>query len=77
MVDAMKIGFVGLGNMGAGMASNLLDAGHEVTAYNRSQDKVDALAAAGALPQRRTVAEACDVAASSSRCSPTTMPSRR
>ena len=48
MVDAMKIGFIGLGNMGAGMAANLLDAGHEVTAYNRSQDKVDALAQQGA-----------------------------
>ena len=58
MVDAMKIGFVGLGNMGAGMAANLLEAGHEVTAYNRSHDKVDALRS-GALrrraPCRRTV----------------------
>jgi 3-hydroxyisobutyrate dehydrogenase-like beta-hydroxyacid dehydrogenase len=40
------------------MAANLLDAGHHVTAYNRSQDKVDALAARGARPAR-TVAEAC------------------
>ena len=58
MVDAMKIGFVGLGNMGAGMAANLLAAGHEVTAYNRSQDKVAALAERGARAAR-TVAEAC------------------
>lgn len=58
----MRIGFVGLGNMGSGMASNLLRAGHQVTAYNRSQDKVDALAAAGARPAR-TVAEACDAEA--------------
>jgi 3-hydroxyisobutyrate dehydrogenase-like beta-hydroxyacid dehydrogenase len=58
MVDAMKIGFIGLGNMGSGMAANLLKAGHEVTAYNRSQDKVEALAAQGATPAR-TVAEAC------------------
>ena len=48
MVDGMKIGFIGLGNMGAGMASNLLKSGHEVTAYNRSQDKVAALAEQGA-----------------------------
>jgi 3-hydroxyisobutyrate dehydrogenase-like beta-hydroxyacid dehydrogenase len=54
----MDIGFVGLGNMGSGMASNLLKAGHGVTAYNRSQDKVDALAPRGARPAR-TVAEAC------------------
>jgi 3-hydroxyisobutyrate dehydrogenase-like beta-hydroxyacid dehydrogenase len=54
----MDIGFVGLGNMGSGMASNLLKAGHAVTAYNRSKDKVDALTAQGARPAR-TVAEAC------------------
>jgi 3-hydroxyisobutyrate dehydrogenase-like beta-hydroxyacid dehydrogenase len=54
----MDIGFVGLGNMGSGMAANLLKAGHQVTAYNRSQDKVDALAVRGARPAR-TVAEAC------------------
>ena len=58
MVDAMKIGFIGLGNMGAGMAANLLKAGHEVTAYNRSQDKVAALARQGARPAK-TVAETC------------------
>lgn len=54
----MDIGFIGLGNMGSPMASNLLAAGHGVTAYNRSQDKVDALTAHGARPAR-TVAEAC------------------
>jgi len=54
----MKIGFIGLGNMGAGMAANLLTAGHEVTAYNRSQDKVAALAEQGANPAK-TVAETC------------------
>ena len=48
MVDAMRIGFVGLGNMGAGMAANLLAAGHEVTAYNRSPEKVAALVERGA-----------------------------
>jgi 3-hydroxyisobutyrate dehydrogenase-like beta-hydroxyacid dehydrogenase len=54
----MDIGFVGLGNMGSGMASNLLEAGHRVTAYNRSTNKVDLLVARGAQPAR-TVAEAC------------------
>jgi 3-hydroxyisobutyrate dehydrogenase-like beta-hydroxyacid dehydrogenase len=44
--------------MGSGMAANLLKAGHEVTAYNRSQDKVAALAEQGATPAR-TVSEAC------------------
>jgi 3-hydroxyisobutyrate dehydrogenase-like beta-hydroxyacid dehydrogenase len=40
------------------MAANLLKAGHEVTAYNRSQDQVAALADAGAQ-RATTVAEAC------------------
>jgi 3-hydroxyisobutyrate dehydrogenase len=30
----MKIGFIGLGNMGAPMAANLIAAGHEVTGYD-------------------------------------------
>ncbi|MBC7158152.1 MAG: NAD(P)-binding domain-containing protein, partial [Rhodobacteraceae bacterium] len=30
----MKIGFVGLGNMGAPMAANLVKAGHEVTGFD-------------------------------------------
>jgi 3-hydroxyisobutyrate dehydrogenase-like beta-hydroxyacid dehydrogenase len=59
IVDDMKIGFIGLGNMGAGMAANLLKSGHEVTAYNRSRDKVAALAKQGAKPAK-SVAEACD-----------------
>jgi 3-hydroxyisobutyrate dehydrogenase-like beta-hydroxyacid dehydrogenase len=54
----MDIGFVGLGNMGSGMASNLVTAGHQVTAYNRSKDKVDALAERGGRPAH-SVAEAC------------------
>jgi 3-hydroxyisobutyrate dehydrogenase-like beta-hydroxyacid dehydrogenase len=44
----MRVGFIGLGNMGFGMAANLLNAGHDVVAYNRSRGKVDALAARGA-----------------------------
>lgn len=54
----MRIGFIGLGNMGAAMAANLLTAGHDVTAYNRSPDKVAALAALGARPAA-SVGEAC------------------
>lgn len=54
----MRIGFIGLGNMGAAMAANLVAAGHEVTVYNRSRAKVEALAAKGAQPAD-TVAQAC------------------
>lgn len=33
----MKIGFIGLGNMGGGMAANLVAAGHEVRAFDLSE----------------------------------------
>jgi 3-hydroxyisobutyrate dehydrogenase-like beta-hydroxyacid dehydrogenase len=44
----MKIGFIGLGHMGSGMALNLLKAGHELTVYNRSPGKAQALVSQGA-----------------------------
>src|ERR1700730_7082204 len=44
----MKVGFIGLGHMGAVMAANLLNAGHDVTVYNRTRTKVEALVAQGA-----------------------------
>lgn len=43
-----KVGFVGLGAMGSGIARSLLRAGHEVTAYNRSHAPGAALARDGA-----------------------------
>jgi 3-hydroxyisobutyrate dehydrogenase-like beta-hydroxyacid dehydrogenase len=54
----MDIGFIGLGNMGSGMAVNLLRAGHHVTVYNRSPAKAQALVHQGATAAR-TIAEAC------------------
>jgi 3-hydroxyisobutyrate dehydrogenase-like beta-hydroxyacid dehydrogenase len=53
----MDIGFIGLGNMGRGMAANLIEAGHRVAVYNRSRGKVDALVERGATAAG-TVAEA-------------------
>jgi 3-hydroxyisobutyrate dehydrogenase-like beta-hydroxyacid dehydrogenase len=44
----MRVGFIGLGQMGAAMAANLLKAGHDVTVFNRSPDKSRALLALGA-----------------------------
>jgi len=58
----MKIGFLGLGQMGAGMAANLLKAGHEVAVYNRSVAKTEPLAQQGAKVAG-TVADACTGAA--------------
>jgi 3-hydroxyisobutyrate dehydrogenase-like beta-hydroxyacid dehydrogenase len=54
----MKIGFIGLGQMGAGMAANLLKAGHEVAVYNRTASKAEALVRLGAQAQR-SVAAVC------------------
>jgi 6-phosphogluconate dehydrogenase len=45
----MKLGMVGLGRMGANMAARLLDAGHQVVAFDRHAEKVQALAEAGAI----------------------------
>ncbi len=44
----MKIGFLGLGHMGSPMALRLLAAGHEVTVWNRTRARTEALATAGA-----------------------------
>ena len=46
--NRLSVGFIGLGHMGAGMAANLLKAGHEVTVYNRTPSKADDLIAQGA-----------------------------
>ena len=54
----MRLGFIGLGNMGSGMAANLLRAGHEVAVFNRSAKKRRALVDLGAR-EAQTVAEAC------------------
>jgi 3-hydroxyisobutyrate dehydrogenase-like beta-hydroxyacid dehydrogenase len=55
----MKVGFVGLGNMGIGMAASLLKAGHELTVYNRTAAKSEVLVQQGAI-------RAADVADASS-----------
>ncbi|HUW79416.1 MAG TPA: NAD(P)-dependent oxidoreductase [Acidocella sp.] len=54
----MKVGFIGLGQMGQGMAGNLVKAGHQVTVYNRSAGKAEALLKLGA-GEARTPAGAC------------------
>lgn len=37
----MKIAFIGLGNMGGGMAANLVKAGHEVNAFDLSEEALE------------------------------------
>lgn len=56
----MKVAFIGMGTMGAPMARNILQAGHEVTVHNRTRNREEPLAAAGASraasPQAAAVA---------------------
>ena len=54
----MDIGFVGLGQMGAAMAGQLVAAGHAVAVWNRDPRKGDALVAAGATLQDSPAAAA-------------------
>jgi 3-hydroxyisobutyrate dehydrogenase-like beta-hydroxyacid dehydrogenase len=54
----MKIGFIGLGRMGSAMATNLLKAGHQITAFNRSPQKLRPLVELGALAASN-VSDAC------------------
>jgi 3-hydroxyisobutyrate dehydrogenase-like beta-hydroxyacid dehydrogenase len=39
--STMKLGFIGLGRMGRGMAESLLSAGHELTVYNRTHERAE------------------------------------
>jgi 3-hydroxyisobutyrate dehydrogenase-like beta-hydroxyacid dehydrogenase len=54
----MNVGLIGLGRMGAGMAANLLKAGHELTVHNRTLAKAQTLAAQGARVAAN-IADAC------------------
>ena len=44
----MKVGFIGLGQMGVGMAANLLKAGHQLCVFNRTGARAEPLVAQGA-----------------------------
>ena len=46
----MRIGFIGLGRMGANMVRRLLRDGHSIVAYNRTPEKTRDIAAEGAEP---------------------------
>lgn len=56
-----RIGFIGIGIMGRGMAHNILKAGYELTVWNRTASKTAPLAEAGA----HVAASAADLAANS------------
>jgi len=54
----MKIGFAGMGVMGAPMARHLLDAGHEVTGFNRSVEKAQVWSQVTGGRAAKTIAQA-------------------
>jgi 3-hydroxyisobutyrate dehydrogenase-like beta-hydroxyacid dehydrogenase len=55
----MKVGFVGIGRMGRGIAGRILTGDHDLVVYNRTPAKADELAAAGARVAA-SIAEACE-----------------
>src|SRR6266850_5195922 len=44
----MKVGFIGLGNMGSAIASNLIKGGHFLTVYNRTRSRAVPFGSLGA-----------------------------
>lgn len=70
----MNVGFIGLGNMGAAMARNLLVAGHHVAVYNRTRARAEALE--GKAQRSRRASPKLANPKSSSPCSPTTKRSK-
>lgn len=62
----MKLGFIGLGRMGHGMATRLLGAGHELVVFDPDRGQAERVAAAGArvAPSLSELSTACDVVVS-------------
>ena len=55
-----RIGWIGTGVMGGAMARHLLDAGYDVSVYNRTPDKIQPLVDAGAHPKTSPASIAAD-----------------
>jgi 3-hydroxyisobutyrate dehydrogenase-like beta-hydroxyacid dehydrogenase len=55
MSDTVRIGWIGIGRMGAALATRLLEAGHDVSVYNRTRSKAEALESLGATVVDRPV----------------------
>ena len=65
----MNIGFIGVGNMGAGMANNLIKAGHSLTINEIARERATPLLEQGAkwADSPKEVAEASEIAGLSRR----------
>jgi 3-hydroxyisobutyrate dehydrogenase len=57
MSEARRVGFIGLGNMGAPMASNLVRAGHDVMAYDIAAERAQGFAQAHQARAAESLAE--------------------
>lgn len=59
----MRVAFIGLGNMGAGMAGRILRSGYDLTVWNRTATKADPLVAGGAklAPSAAAAAQDADL----------------
>ena len=61
MQNAMKIGWIGTGVMGKSMCRHLLNAGYQLSVYNRTASKCDDLLNMGAkFADVKTIGETCD-----------------
>ena len=58
---ADTVGFIGLGIMGRPMAENLIEAGYDLVAYNRTREKAEELDGATVADTPREVAEQSDI----------------
>ena len=67
-----RVAFIGLGNMGGGMAANLAKAGHEVMAFDLSQDALARASANGC-----TIAEGAEQAVANAEAVVTMLPAGR
>jgi 2-hydroxy-3-oxopropionate reductase len=58
---ADTVGFIGLGIMGKPMAENLIEAGYDLVAYNRTREKAEELGGATVAETPKEVAEQSDI----------------
>ena len=63
MTGTRKLGFIGVGNMGAPIAGHLIEAGHDVLVHDADPARQETLLARGAEPagSPRDVADGCDI----------------
>jgi 3-hydroxyisobutyrate dehydrogenase-like beta-hydroxyacid dehydrogenase len=59
----MKVGFIGLGNMGSAIARNLIKMGHTLSVYNRTRSRAEPFASLGARIAETPSEAATDVEA--------------